>query len=105
MKFTVEQIFLTDNLSGRPADQVHSHLVEADNVDAALARFLESCSATVVGTIQKFPGAQAVATARTGNTHFVINLLPGSDVFRRRQPRAEKRIKNPEEDPRNRPSR
>lgn len=84
MRFTVEQIFLTDPRASEPAATPQYHLVEADSVDAALAQFLQSSSATLVGAVQKFPGFQAVATARTDDVVFALNLLPGSDVFHRR---------------------
>lgn len=82
VRFTVEQIFLTTPRSPGPRDPEY-HIVEADTVDAALARFLSTSSATLVGEVQKFPGFQAVATARAEETVFTLNLLPGSDIFHR----------------------
>lgn len=81
MRFTVEQIFLLRPGSLPPAETPQYHLVEAETVDAALAEFLASSSATLVGSVQKFPGFQAVATARTEEVVFTVNLLPGSDMF------------------------
>lgn len=81
MRFTVEQIFLARPGSRPPAEMPRYHLVEADTVDAALADFLATSSATLVGSVQKFPGSQAVATARSGEAVFTVNLLPGSDMF------------------------
>lgn len=83
MRFTVEQIFLTKPGEEGPAETPRYHLIEAEDVDTALADFLSSSSATLVGSVQKFPGFQAVATARAEDIVFTINLLPGSDVFRR----------------------
>ncbi|MGZ8730784.1 MAG: hypothetical protein ACXW5U_18360 [Thermoanaerobaculia bacterium] len=84
VRFTVEQIFLTDGRGQRAMHQPHYHRVEAETVDAALAEFLRSQSATLVGTVQKYPGDQAIATARTSDAVFSVTLLPGSDTFRRR---------------------
>lgn len=81
VRFTVEQIFLTNGQGA--ARHPHYHRVEAENVDAALAEFLRSHSATLVGTVHKYPGDQAIATARTSEEVFSVTLLPGSDTFRR----------------------
>ncbi len=83
VRYTVEQIFLTDGRGQRAASHPHYHRVEAETVDAALAEFLRSHSATLVGTVQKYPGDQAIATARTSDAVFSVTLLPGSDTFRR----------------------
>jgi hypothetical protein len=83
VRFTVEQIFLTTPRAGQPARHPEYHVVEADTVDAALEGFLSTASATLVGEVQKFPGFQAVATARAEDTVFAVNLLPGSDIFHR----------------------
>ena len=82
MRFTLEQIFLTDARGQHSAGEPRYHIVEADEVDSALAAFLHASSATLV-TVQKYPGLQAVATARAGEAVFIVNLLPGSDTFRR----------------------
>ena len=83
MRFTIEQIYLTDD-EGRPAPQrVEFHLVEAENVDTALADFLRNSDATLVGSIEKFPGFHAFAKAKTGTSVFTLQLLPGSDSYRR----------------------
>lgn len=83
VRFTIEQIFLTDP-EGRPAPhRVEFHLVEADSVDSALDEFLRSSDATLVGTIEKFAGFHAFAKARTGTAVFTLQLLPGSDSYRR----------------------
>lgn len=82
VRFTVEQIFLTTPRAPGPRYPEY-HLVEADTVDAALEGFLSTASATLVGEVQKFPGFQAVATARAEDSVFTLNLLPGSDIFHR----------------------
>ena len=84
MRFTIEQIFLTDD-DGRPAPhRVEFHLVEAENVDSALDDFLRQSDATLVGTIEKFPGFHAFAKARAGTSVFTLQLLPGSDSYKHR---------------------
>ena len=83
MRFTVEQIFLTTPRTDQAPRHPVYHIVEADTVDAALQGFLSNASATLVGEVQKFPGFQAVATARADDTVFAVNLLPGSDIFHR----------------------
>jgi hypothetical protein len=84
LRFTIEQIYLTDD-DGRPAPhRVEFHLVEAENVDSALAEFLRSSEATLLGTIEKFPGFHAFAKARAGTSVFTLQLLPGSDSYRHR---------------------
>lgn len=85
MRFTVEQLFLTDARGARTVDSPRYHLVEADTVDVALADFLASSSATLVGTVQRFPGLQASATARADDGVFTVNILPGSDMFHRNE--------------------
>lgn len=82
MRFTIEQIYLTDG-EGRPAPhRVERHLVEAENVDSALDEFLRSSDATLVGSIEKFPGFHAFAKAKSGTSVFTLQLLPGSDSYR-----------------------
>jgi hypothetical protein len=82
MRFTVEQVFLSSRDAG-PAPHPAYHVVEAETVEAALENFLSARSATVIGAVQKFPGFHAVATARSADEVFTVNLLPGSDTFRR----------------------
>ena len=82
MRFTLEQILLTATGDPRTGGAPQYHLVEADGVDGALAVFLQSSGATLL-TVQKYPGLQAVATARAGDTVFIVNVLPGSDTFQR----------------------
>jgi hypothetical protein len=88
MRFSVEQIFLTD-ADGKPiTDRATAfHVVEADALDAALSAFLLTQEAEVIGPIQRFHGAQAVATAHQGSKVFTVHLMPGSDAFRANPPR------------------
>jgi hypothetical protein len=84
MRFSIEQVFLTDSsgkpLGDRPAAAYH--IVEADTLDAALSAFLREQQASLVGNIQSFPGAHAVATAQQRGTVFTLHVAPGSDSFR-----------------------
>jgi len=88
MRFSIEQIFLTDT-DGKPiADRATAyHVVEADALDAALSSFLLKSEAEVIGPIQRFHGAHAMATAHHGPTVFTVHLMPGSDAFRADPPR------------------
>jgi DNA/RNA endonuclease YhcR with UshA esterase domain len=75
MRFTVEQIFLTDDSGSvthvRPKE---THVVEADGVDAALNEFLSGHRADLVGRVQKFPGLEAIATARRARRVFTLHV-------------------------------
>jgi hypothetical protein len=81
VRFTVEQIFLTDGRGRRAEVPPKYHLVEGASVDEVLAGFLNECSATLVGTVEKYRGAYATATARTDEAVFTLHVLPGSDTF------------------------
>jgi hypothetical protein len=85
MRFSIEQIFLTDRcgkpLGDRPAAAYH--VVEADTLDIALSAFLGEQQASLVGNIQRLPGAQAVATAQQQGTVFTLHVAQGTDSFRR----------------------
>jgi hypothetical protein len=84
MRFTIEQVFLTDD-RGKAAAQpsgVKYHVVEASGAEAALNDFLLAQSATLVGSMQTFPGLQAIATARAKETVFTLHVTPGSDSRR-----------------------
>jgi len=99
MRFTVEQIFLTAPREDRPPPNARYHLVEAETVDAAVAEFLAKSSATLVGTVQKFPGQHAVATARSTDAVFTMNVMPGSDMFHRNAPKDIKEDREDRPDP------
>lgn len=79
MRFTIEQQFLKAASRKQASPPVEYHLVEADTLDAALDAFLSEFSASLIGTVQKFPGLEAVATARTADAVFTVHLMPGSD--------------------------
>ena len=84
MAFSVEQIFLTDH-TGKllPERAAAHHLVEAETLDDALAAFLRRHDASVLGTVQRFPSGQAVATAQQDQTVFTVHVVAGEDVFER----------------------
>jgi hypothetical protein len=85
MRFSIEQVFLTDSagkpLGERPA--AARHIVEADTLDIALSAFIGDQQATLVGSIQRFPGAQAVATAQQQGTVFTLHVVPATDPLPR----------------------
>ena len=86
MRFSIEQVFLTDD-SGKPLDAPSAaayHYIEAETVDAALSWFLNNQQANVVGTVRRFPGAQAIATAQQDAAVFTFHVEPGTDAFRRK---------------------
>ena len=86
MRFLIEQMFLTDS-TGRPLGDrraAANHVVEADTVDAALSSFLRDQQASLIGSFQRLPGAEAVATAQQAGTVFTLHLAPGSSSFQRR---------------------
>src|SRR5438270_4639598 len=87
MRFSVEQIFLTDG-DGKPlADRATTYdIVEADTLDAALSSFLFKQEAEVIGAIQRFHGANVIATAQQGQAVFIVHLMLGSDAFRASSP-------------------
>ena len=85
MRFSIEQIFLTDS-SGKPLGPSQAaayHIVAADSLDAALSAFLHDQQATLIGRIQKLAGAHAVATAQQERAVFTVHIAAGSDSFAR----------------------
>jgi len=54
-------------------------MVEAETVDAAMTNFLCHAEAELVGDVDKYPGFQAVATARSKDSTFTLHVLPASD--------------------------
>ena len=82
MAFSIEQIFLTDG-SGKLLVQSPAatyHVVEAETVDDALASFLHRNEARILGTVQRCPGDQAVATAQQRQTVFTL-YVAGAGAF------------------------
>jgi uncharacterized protein YbjT (DUF2867 family) len=93
MRFSIQQMFLTDS-SGKPLGirpPMAFHVVEAENLDAALSAFLSGQLASLVGTVLRLPGSQAVATAQQAQTIFTIDVTPTSDTFSRARRADEKR--------------
>ena len=86
MRFSIEQIFLTDG-SGKPLGEKgrrEYHVVDADTADVALSLLLDEQQANVIGDVLRFAGAQAVATAQQAGTVFTLHAAPGSGIFRRK---------------------
>src|SRR6185436_2193406 len=79
LRFSIEQVFLTDS-GGKPLDGPPAaayHVVEADDLDSALSSFLADQQSTILGTVRRFPGSQAVATAQQKGTVFTCHVAPG----------------------------
>ena len=80
MRFTIEQRHLTD-IGGKPVPEYASlsfHICDADNVDDAVRLFVTDHSGEVIGSILKFPGFQAVATVRSAEGVFTLQVSPAS---------------------------
>ena len=80
MRFTVEQRHLTD-VTGKPvADQSATsfHNYEAHDADDAVRLFVRDCSAELIGNVLRFPGFQAIATMRSAEGVFTLQVAPAS---------------------------
>ena len=79
IQFTIEQRHLTDT-AGKPVtgDAVAFHTCDADTADEAVRVFVRKDGAEVLGNILKFPGFQAVATVRTPNGVYTLQVSPSS---------------------------
>ncbi len=85
MRFTIEQRHLTDS-GGKPvagASAVSFHTCEADSVDDAVRLFVKKQSGEILGELLKFPGVQAVATLRTGEGVYTLQVMPTSQQHAR----------------------
>ena len=82
MRFTIEQRHLTDD-QGKPvtANAVTYHTCEAETVDEALRLFVGKREAEIIGNVMKFPGFQAMATARDGSGVYTLQFTPASGRF------------------------
>lgn len=85
MRFRIAKTDLTDE-AGKilPAVEVSHHILEAENVDAAIHDFVRADQAQVMGDVLKFPGFQAVVTVRRQNHVYTLELNPVSDRIPRR---------------------
>lgn len=77
MHFSIEQRQLTD-AEGRPVlhNNITYYAAEAPTVLDAVRTFADTQAATIIGNVLRFPGFQAVATLRTANGVFTIQLTP-----------------------------
>ena len=81
MRFTIEQRHLTD-VTGKPvADQqaLSFHACEAADADDAVRLFVRDHSAEVIGNVLRFPGFQAIATMRSAEGVFTLQVAPVSE--------------------------
>jgi hypothetical protein len=74
-------MFLKPERTLERAAPMQYHVIDADTVDDAIADFLRHHDATLVGDPQKFPGLQAIATARANGVVFTIHFVPSSDAI------------------------
>ena len=81
MRFTIEQRHLTD-VHGKPVSDreaaVSFHSREAESADEAARGFASEIAAEVIGDILKFPGFHAVATMRSPEGVFTVQVTPAS---------------------------
>ena len=82
MRFTVEQRHLTD-AGGKPVSHdtsVTFHTFDAESIDDAVRLFVKDRSGELLGDVLKFPGFQAVATLRTGEGVYTLQVMPSSQI-------------------------
>ena len=82
MRFVVEQRHLTD-LHGKPLsgpDHVSFHTFDASDVDDAIRLHVKKQSGELIGDVLKFPGFQAVATLRSGDGVYTLQVTPASSA-------------------------
>jgi hypothetical protein len=82
VRFRVEQVFLTDDEGRVIPSSGRSplfHLVDAPSVDELLHLFLDEQGGEIVGEILRFPGFQAVATVRSDQSVYTLQILPTTD--------------------------
>ncbi len=83
MRFTIEQRHLTDDVGKPVAGQVpvSFHNCEAENAEDAVRLFVKKQEGEILGEVLKFPGFQAVATLRSSNGVFTLQVTPSSQQF------------------------
>ena len=82
MRFSIEQRHLTD-AAGKPVPRdadVSFHVCEAESVDDAVRLYLRNSGAEIIGDVLKFPGFQAMATMRTAEGVYTLQVTPASGV-------------------------
>ena len=80
MRFTIEQRHLTD-VAGKPVagDRALSfHACDADDAGEAVRLFAHDQSAELIGNVLRFPGFQAMATIRSAEGVFTLQVAPAS---------------------------
>ncbi len=80
MRFTIEQRHLTD-VAGKPvtdAAALSFHSCEAADADDAVRLFVRDHSAELIGNVLRFPGFQAIATMRSPDGVFTLQVAPSS---------------------------
>ncbi len=80
MRFTIEQRHLTD-VAGKPVADDRAltfHTCEATDADDAVRLFARDHSAEVIGNVLRFPGFQAIATMRSTDGVFTLQVAPAS---------------------------
>jgi hypothetical protein len=80
MRFTIEQRHLTD-LNGKPVPEsaaLSFHVCDANDADDVVRLFVRDHSGEVIGSVLKFPGFQAVATVRSREGVFTLQISPAS---------------------------
>jgi hypothetical protein len=86
MRFTIEQRHLTDP-NGRPVGSSDSpvsfHTFDAESASDAVRLFVDENRAELIGSVLKFPGFQAVATVRSTNGVYTLQVTPSSQNLAR----------------------
>ena len=80
MRFTIEQRHLTDP-AGKPVlstAQVSFHTFDAESADEAVRLLIKRDHAELMGDIMKFPGFHAVATIKSANGVYTLQVAPTS---------------------------
>jgi hypothetical protein len=83
MRFTIEQRHLTDT-TGKPVrdlNAVEYHAFDAESVQDAIRLFIRKEQAEIIGDVLTFPGFQAVATVRSTNGVYTLQVSPASGKY------------------------
>ena len=84
MRFTIEQRHLTD-VAGKPVtegDALSFHSCEASDADDAVRLYVRDQSAELIGNVLRFPGFQAIATMRSPEGVFTLQVAPSSEQLK-----------------------
>ena len=82
MRFVIEKRSLTD-ARGKPLAQAAEAEItvrEAESVDDAIRLSIRDDGAELVGSVLRFPGSQAIATARKSSSVYTLQVGPASDA-------------------------